>query len=58
MNNWVMYAFTSMFFAGFTSVIAKKGLENISGDLGLIIRTCFVFIFVVIFGAIVVPKAI
>jgi transporter family protein len=57
MNNWVMYAFTSMFFAGFTSVIAKKGLENISGDLGLIIRTCFVFIFVVIFGAIVVPKS-
>lgn len=57
MNNWVLYAFTSMFFAGFTSVIAKKGLENISGDLGLIIRTCFVFVFVIIFGAIVVPRS-
>jgi len=57
MNNWVLYAFTSMFFAGFTSVIAKKGLENISGDLGLIIRTCFVFVFVIIFGAVVVPRS-
>ncbi len=56
MNNWITLAFISMFFGGFTSVIAKKGLENISGDLGLTIRTCFVFIFVIIFGAIVVPQ--
>lgn len=42
-------------FAGFTSVIAKLGLSGISGDLGLAVRTCFVFAFVLMFAAIVVP---
>ena len=31
MKNWVVFAFISMFFAGFTSVIAKQGLVGISG---------------------------
>jgi bacterial/archaeal transporter family protein len=44
-----------MLFAGFTSVIAKKGLTGISGDLGLTIRTCFVFVFVLAFSYFVVP---
>jgi transporter family protein len=44
-----------MLFAGFTSVIAKKGLTGISGDLGLTIRTCFVFVFVLTFAYFVVP---
>lgn len=55
MNTWIAYAFVSMFFAGFTSVIAKKGLADISGDLGLTIRTCFVFLFMLLFAALVVP---
>ena len=55
MSRWVLYAFFSMFFAGFTSVIAKLGLQGISGDLGLVIRTCFVFVFVLGFGFAVVP---
>ena len=55
MAQWIVYAWTSMFFAGFTSVIAKKGLTGISGDLGLTVRTCFVFVFVLMFAAIVVP---
>ena len=55
MKQWVLYAFISMFFAGFTSVIAKHGLEGISGDLGLVVRSCFVFCFVLMFGAAVVP---
>lgn len=55
MSNWIWYAFISMFFAGFTSVIAKKGLADISGDLGLTIRTCFVFVFVLGFAWFVVP---
>ncbi len=55
MSRWVLYAFFSMFFAGFTSVIAKMGLQGISGDLGLVIRTCFVFVFVLGFGFAVVP---
>ena len=45
-----------MLFAGFTSVIAKKGLEGISGDLGLTVRTIFVFVFTLIFAFFVVPQ--
>jgi len=56
MNVWVVYAFVSMFFAGFTSVIAKKGLTDISGDLGLVIRTIFVFLFTIVFASLVVPQ--
>ena len=44
-----------MAFAGFTSVIAKLGLAGISGDLGLAVRTCFVFVFVLVFASVVVP---
>lgn len=55
MERWVLYAFVSMVFAGFTSVIAKLGLNGISGDLGLAVRTCFVFVFVLLFAAAVVP---
>lgn len=55
MEKWVLYALLSMVFAGFTSVIAKLGLTGISGDLGLAIRTCFVFVFVLMFAATVVP---
>jgi transporter family protein len=57
MEKWLLYAFLSMVFAGFTSVIAKLGLAGISGDLGLAIRTCFVFVFVLMFAAVVVPTA-
>jgi bacterial/archaeal transporter family protein len=56
MEKWVVYAFVSMVFAGFTSVIAKLGLAGISGDLGLAIRTCFVFVFVLLFAGAVVPS--
>ena len=50
MKTWVIYALISMVFAGFTSVIAKLGLVGISGELGLAIRTCFVFVFVLAFA--------
>lgn len=55
MEKWMAYAFVSMFFAGFTSVIAKMGLAGISGELGLTIRTLFVCGFVVAFAAWAVP---
>lgn len=55
MEKWVLYAIVSMTFAGFTSVIAKLGLAGISGDLGLAVRTCFVFVFVLVFASVVVP---
>ena len=55
MEKLVFYAIVSMAFAGFTSVIAKLGLAGISGDLGLAVRTCFVFVFVLVFASVVVP---
>ena len=55
MKTWVIYALISMVFAGFTSVIAKLGLVGISGELGLAIRTCFVFVFVLAFAVATVP---
>lgn len=54
MERWVLYAFLSMFFAGFTSVIAKQGLSGISAELGLTVRTLFVCIFVLVFAALAV----
>ena len=35
MPTWLLYALLSMLFAGLTSVIAKFGLKNVSGDAGL-----------------------
>ncbi|MBS7560105.1 EamA family transporter [Pseudomonas sp. RC4D1] len=55
MDRWVGYAFLSMFFAGFTSVIAKLGLLGISGELGLAIRSIFVCFFVLLFAILSVP---
>lgn len=43
MQSWFVLALLSMFFAGLTSVIAKAGLKNVSGDTGLAIRTLMVF---------------
>ena len=55
MKPWIIYALISMVFAGFTSVIAKLGLAGISGELGLAIRTCFVFVFVLAFAVLTIP---
>lgn len=55
MEKWVLYAFVSMLFAGFTSVIAKLGLAGISGELGLTVRTLYVAVFVLLFAAVAVP---
>ena len=46
----MLFAVISMLFAGFTSVIAKMGLSGISGELGLTVRTLFVFGFVLTFA--------
>ena len=56
MERWVLYAFISMLFAGFTSVIAKQGLIGISAELGLTLRTIFVCIFVLIFAVLAVES--
>lgn len=46
MPEWMKFAFVSMFFAGFTSVIAKHGLRDISGEMAILTRTVFVFILI------------
>lgn len=51
MERWVIYAAISMLFAGMTAVIAKHGLDGISGELGLTVRTVFVALFVFGFAA-------
>lgn len=55
MKPWIVFAIISMVFAGFTSVIAKLGLTGISGELGLTIRTLFVFLFILAFAFATVP---
>jgi bacterial/archaeal transporter family protein len=57
MDRWIVYAGISMAFAGFTSVVAKLGLTGIRGELGLTIRTGFVFCFVMLFAAAVLNRA-
>ncbi|NOT12485.1 MAG: EamA family transporter [Methylococcaceae bacterium] len=57
MEKWILYAFVSMLFAGFTSVIAKMGLAGITGELGLTIRTLFVSLFVLGFAIFSVSDA-
>ena len=57
MERWIVYAFISMFFAGFTSVIAKQGLTGISSELGLTVRTVFVFFSVLVFAVMSVSLA-
>ncbi|MCS6820880.1 MAG: EamA family transporter [Microscillaceae bacterium] len=46
MKMYQIFAFISMLFAGLTSVVAKVGLKNVSGDTGLAVRTSFVFLFI------------
>ncbi len=48
MERWKLYAFAAALFAGLTSVVAKAGLKTIGADLGLAVRTVFVFIFIML----------
>lgn len=48
MERWKLYAFASALFAGLTSVIAKAGLKVLGADLGLAVRTVFVFSFIML----------
>ena len=46
MQTWIVYAILSMIFAGVTSVLAKYGLQNISADFGLGVRTTVIFVII------------
>lgn len=52
MQTWVIYAIISMIFAGLTSVLAKYGLQNISADFGLGIRTTVIFVIITLINII------
>jgi transporter family protein len=54
MERWVGYAFISMIFAGVTAVIAKQGLEGISGELGIAVRTLYVALFIAFFSVLAI----
>lgn len=46
MPTWILYSLLSMFFAALTAVIAKFGMQNVSGDLALVVRTTVIFVLV------------
>jgi transporter family protein len=48
MELWLLYAIIATVFAGLTSVLAKFGIQKLSSDLGLAIRTIAVLGFVLI----------
>lgn len=52
MQQWIFYAILSMIFAGVTAVLAKYGLQNISADFGLGVRTTVIFIIITIMNVI------
>jgi len=52
MQQWILYAILSMIFAGVTAVLAKYGLQNISADFGLGIRTTVIFIIITIMNVV------
>jgi bacterial/archaeal transporter family protein len=57
MERWIWYAIVSMLFAGATAVVAKLGLNGISAELGLAVRTSVVFAIVLVTALLVVPRA-
>ncbi len=57
MKPWLLNALIAMVFAGLTTVIAKQGLAGVSAELGIAVRTVFVFFFVMVFVAFAVPLA-
>lgn len=48
----MIYAVLSMIFAGVTAVLAKYGLQNISADFGLGIRTAIIFTIITIMNVV------
>ena len=55
MKPWVVQAIISMLFAGVTTVIAKQGLIGISAEMGIALRACFVFFFMLGFVLLTMP---
>ncbi len=43
-SSWLVYAFSSAFFASLTSILGKVGMENVNSTLGTAIRTIVVLV--------------
>ncbi|MEJ1237741.1 EamA family transporter [Chryseolinea sp. T2] len=52
MQTWMIYAILSMIFAGITSLLAKYGLQNVSADFGLFVRTVVIFGFIILINSV------
>jgi bacterial/archaeal transporter family protein len=52
MQSWIVYAIMSMVFAGVTAILAKYGLQNVSADFGLGVRTTIIFLIVIIINVV------
>jgi bacterial/archaeal transporter family protein len=52
MQSWMIYAIMSMVFAGVTAILAKYGLQNVSADFGLGVRTTIIFLIVIIINVV------
>ena len=52
MQTWIVYAIMSMLFAGVTAILAKYGLQNVSADFGLGVRTTIIFLIVIIINVV------
>ncbi|MGC3948670.1 MAG: EamA family transporter [Chryseolinea sp.] len=52
MQTWMIYAILSMIFAGITSILAKYGLQNVSADLGLFVRTIVIFLIIILINSV------
>lgn len=48
MEKWKLFALLSMFFAGLTAVVAKLGMNKLSADVALFLRTAMVLFIVTI----------
>lgn len=42
----MVYAFIGMVFAGVTTVMGKQGLDGISGEMGVVVRSLYVTLFI------------
>ncbi|TGL61482.1 EamA family transporter [Leptospira sarikeiensis] len=43
MEKWVLYAILSMLAAGVTAILAKVGIQDVSAETGLLVRTTVIF---------------
>ncbi len=57
MKPWIGFALIAMVFAGVTTVMAKQGLDGISGELGVVVRSIYVAMFVGCFALLFIAPA-